>query len=149
MAALPQGEQVGQDEEHRQLGALALHIGGHPGQGVGQLLPSQSRQHPHVSAQGIAIKAGGANGLQPHEVAGLGFLDAVGQVCGPRLVFRELQQGSAVVGHLQTAPQATEDGVFQPQGLDRGLEVCLRRGEGPAGGGCPAVAGGGHWRLVR
>lgn len=40
--------------------------------------------------------------------------------------------------------------MLQPGGIDRGSEIYLRRGEGPAGGGCSAAAGvGGHWRLVR
>ena len=70
VAALPQG-------------ALAIHIGGHAGQGVGQLLPGQPLQHPGVGAQGIAVEAGGANGCQL--VAG---------------AIRQLQQGPAVVEQL-------------------------------------------------
>ncbi len=31
---------------------------GHAGQGVGQLLPNQSRQHHRVGEQGIAVEAG-------------------------------------------------------------------------------------------
>lgn len=61
----PQGEQVPQDQENTQDGALAVHIGGHPAQGIGQLPPGQPRQHPGIGAQGIAVKAGGAAGLQP------------------------------------------------------------------------------------
>ena len=82
VAALPKGEQVGQDEEHRQLGALAIHIGGYAGQRMSLIMPGQLRQHPGVGAQGIAIEAGGASGLQPLEVARLGLFDAAGQVYG-------------------------------------------------------------------
>lgn len=89
------------------LGAMAIHIGGHAGRGDGQLLPGQPRQHPLVSAQGIAVKAGGASCLALAEAAGLGFLDAAGQVYGPTAgAVRQLQQGSVVVDQLKTAPQA-------------------------------------------
>lgn len=114
-AAIPEGEQVGQEQEHPQVGALAIHIGGHPGQRVGQLLPGQPRQHPRVGAQGIAVEAGGAGGFQPLEVAGLGLLDAAGEIHRPAAgAIRELQQGPAVVDQLEAISQAREGGVLQP-----------------------------------
>lgn len=70
VAALPQG-------------ALAIHIDGHAGQGVGQLLPGQPRQHPGVGAQGIAVEAGGASCLALLEAAGLELLDAPVQIDRP------------------------------------------------------------------
>ena len=120
-AAIPQGEQVGQEQEHPQVGALAIYVGGHPGQRVRELLPGQPGQHPRVGAEGIAVEAGGASGLQPLEVAGLGLFDAAGEIHRPSAgAVRELQQGPAVVDQLQAVPQAGEGGVFQPGGLGRG-----------------------------
>ena len=134
-AAIPQGEQVGQEQEHPQVGALAIHIGGHTAQRVGQLLPGQARQHPGVGAQGIAVEAGGPGGLQPLEVAGLGLLDAAGEIHRPAAgAVGELQQGPAVVDQLQAVPQAREGGVFQPGGLSRGLGLRRWWGAGAAGG---------------
>jgi hypothetical protein len=49
---------------------------------------------------------------------------------------------------LKAIPQAGEGGVLQPRGLARCLGLCLWKGEGSAGCGRPAAAGGGHWRLV-
>lgn len=145
-AAIAQGEQVGQEQEHPQVGALAIHIGGHPGQGIGELLPGQPRQHPRVGAQGIAVEARRPSSFQALEVAGLGLLDAAGEVHRPAAgAVREFEQGPAVVDQLQAVPQAREGGVFQPGGLDRrqSLRCCW-----DGGAGCPAAAGGGHWLLV-
>jgi hypothetical protein len=82
-AAIPEGKQVGQEQEHPQVRALAIDIGGYAGQGVRKLLPGQPRQHPGVGAQGIAVEAGGAGSFQPLEVTGLGFLYATRQVHRP------------------------------------------------------------------
>ena len=148
-ASIPQGEQVGQEQVHPQVGALAVHIGGHAGHRVGQLLPGKPRQHPRVGAEGIAIEAGGAGGLQSLEVAGLGLLDAAGEIDRPAAdAVWELQQGPAVVDQLETVSQAGEGGVLQPGGLSRGLGLRLWRGEGDIGGGCPAAAGSRHWLLL-
>ncbi|MFN9999632.1 MAG: hypothetical protein ACK559_00750 [bacterium] len=62
-AAIPQGEQVGQEQEHPLLSAPAIHLGGHSGQGVGQVLPGQPREHPGVGAQGVAVEAGGVRAI--------------------------------------------------------------------------------------
>ena len=75
-AAIAQGEQVSQEQEHTQVGALAINIGGHPGEGVGQFLQSQARQHPGVGAQGIAVEAGWPGCLKALEVTGLRFFYA-------------------------------------------------------------------------
>ncbi len=100
-AAIPQGEQVGQEQEHPQVGALAIYIGRHSGQGVGQLLPGQPRQHPRVGAQRIAVEACWPGRFQPLAVAGLGLLDAAGEIDRPAAgAVRELQQGPAVVDQL-------------------------------------------------
>ena len=134
-AAIAQGEQIGQEQEHPQVGALAVHVGGHAGQGVGELLPAQPGQHPGVGAQGIAVEAGGPGGFQTLEVAGLGLLDATGQVHRPAAgAVGELQQGPAVVDQLQALPQAGEGGVFQPGGLIRCwcLSRVLSRSSGTA-----------------
>jgi hypothetical protein len=148
-AAIPEGEQVGQEQEHPQVGALSVHIGGHTGQRVGQLLPGQSRQHPRVGAQGIAVEAGGAGRLQALEVTGLGLLDAAGEIHRPAAAaVRKLQQGPAVVHKLQAVPQAAEGGVFQPGGLVMKVGVRCCRGGGAGGCGRPVAAGGGHWLLV-
>ena len=121
-AAIAKGEQVGQEQEYPQVRALTIHIGGHMAQGVGQLLPGQSRQHPGVGAQGIAVEAGGAGCLQSLDVAGLGFLDAAGQIQRPAAgAVGEFEQAPAVVDQLQAVPQAREGGVFHPGGLGRGL----------------------------
>ena len=148
-AAVPQGEQVGQEQEHPQVGALTIDISGYPGQGIGQLLPGQARQHPRIGTQGIAVEAGGSGCFQPLEVAGLRFLDAAGQIHRPAVgAVGKLQQGPAVVHQLQAVPQATEGGVFEPGGLSRGLGLPRWWGGGAAGGRCPAAAGGEHWLLV-
>lgn len=149
-AAIAQGEQVSQEEEHPQVGALAVHISGHPGQGVGQLLPGQPRQHPRVGAQSIAVEAGGASCLQPLDVAGLGLLDAAGEIDRPAAgAVGELQQGPAVVDQLQAIPETRKGGVFKPGRLGRGLELRARWGARSADGGWASAAGGGHWlRLV-
>ena len=148
-AAVPQGEQVRQEQEHAQVGALAVHIRGHPGERVGQLLPGQARQHSGVGAQSIAVETCGPGGFQALEVAGLGLLDAPGQIDRPAGgAVRELQQGPAVVDQLQAVPQAGEGGVFQPGGLSRGLGLRLGWGGSAAGGGCPVAAGGGHGLLM-
>ena len=134
-AAIPQGEQVGQEQEHPQVRALAVHIGGHPGQRVGQLLPSQARQHPRVGAQGIAVEARWPGCFEPLEIAGLGLLDAAGEVHRPAAgPVRQLQQGPAVVDQLQAVPQAREGGVLQPGGLGRGWSLRRWWGGETAGG---------------
>ena len=121
-AAIAQGEQVGQEQKHSQIGALAIDIGGHMAQGVGQLLPAQTGQHPGVGAQSIAVEAGGSSSFQSLEVAGLGFLDAAGQIQRPAAgAVGEFEQAPAVVDQLQAVPQAREGGVFHPGGLGRGL----------------------------
>ena len=123
-AAIAQGEQVCQEQEHPQVSALTIHIGGHPGQRIRQLLPGQPRQHPGVGAQGIAVEAGGAGRFQSLEIAGLGLLDAAGQIDRPAAgAVRELQQGPAVIDQLQAVPQAAEGGVFQPGRLGRGVRL--------------------------
>ena len=148
-AAIAQGEQVRQEQEHPQIRALAVHVGGHPGQGVGQLVPAQSRQHPRVGAQGIAVEARGAGRFQPLEVAGLGLLDAAGEVHRTAAgAVGELQQGPAVVDQLETVPQAREGGVFQPGGLVKQAGLAGWRGGGTTRGRCPAAADGGHWLLA-
>ena len=132
-AAIPQGEQVGQEQEHSQVGALAVHIGGHSSQRVGQLVPAQARQHPRVGAQSIAVEACRPRRLQPLEVTGLGLLDATGEIHRPAAcAVGELQQGPAVVDQLQAIPQAGEGGVFQPGGLG---SLQRRWGSGAVGGG--------------
>ena len=148
-AAIAQGEQVGQEQEHSQVGALAVHISGHMAQGVGQLLPAQARQHPRVGAQSIAEEAGGASCLQPLDVAGLGLLDAAGEIDRPAAgAVGELQQGPAVVDQLQAIPETRKGGVFKPGRLGRGLSLRRWWRGGAAGGSCPAAVGGGHWLLV-
>jgi hypothetical protein len=148
-AAIPQGEQVGQEQEHPQVGALAVHIGGHPGQGVGQLVQGQPRQHPGVGAQGVAVEANGPGCLQPLEVAGLGLLDAPGEIDRPAAgAVGEFQQGPAVVDQLKPVSKAREGGVFKPGRLSRSLRLRRWGGEGAAGGGWPAAAGGGHGLLM-
>lgn len=85
-------------------------------------MPGQPRQHPRVGAQGIAVEAGGAGGIEALAVAGLGLLDAAGKVHRPAAgAVRQLQQGPAVVDQLQAVPQARKCGVFQPGGLVGGL----------------------------
>jgi len=112
-AAIAQGEQVGQEQEHPQVGALTIHISGDPGQGVGQFLPGQPRQHPGVGAQGIAVEARRPGRFQPLEVTALGLLNAAGQIQRPAAsAIGELQQGPAVVDQLQALPQTGEGGVF-------------------------------------
>jgi hypothetical protein len=146
-AAIPQGEQVRQEQEHPQVGALAVHIRGHPGQGVGDLLPGQPRQHARVGAECIAVEAGRPGGFQPLDVAGLGFLDAAGEVHRPAAgAVREFEQSPAVADQLQAVPQAREGGVFQPGELV--TRVRLGRGGGTAGGRCTRAAGGGHLMLA-
>ena len=143
-APIAQGEQVSQEQEHPQVGALAIDISSHPAQGVGQLLPGQARKHPGVGAQGIAVEAGGPGCFQSLEIAGLGFFYAAGEIQRPAAgAVRELQQGPAVVDQLQAIPQAGEGGVLQPGGLGR---QCRWRSE-TAGCGCLAAVGGGHWVL--
>ena len=128
---------------------MAIDIGGHPGEGVGQLLPGQARQHPGVGAQGIAVEAGGAGRLQALEVAGLGFFYAAGEIKRPAAgAVGKFQQGPAVVDQLQAVSQAGEGGVFQPGGLVRKLGLLDWRGGGAIGGGCPAAAGCWHLLLV-
>ena len=86
----PQGEQVGQEQEHPQVGALAIDISGHTGQGIGQLLPGQARHHPGVGRRSrVHLRRGEIDGA----AAG-----AIG----------ELQQGPAVVDQLKAIPQARE-----------------------------------------
>jgi hypothetical protein len=116
-AAIPQGEQIRQEQDHPQVRALAVHIRGHPIRGVGQFLPGHPRQHPRVGAEGIAIEAGGATGcLQSLEITGLGFFYAAGDIQRPAAgAVREFEQGPAVVDQLQAVPQAGEGGVFQPR----------------------------------
>ena len=122
--AIAQGEQVGQEQEHPQVGALAIHIGGHPGEGVGQFLPGQTRQHPGVGAQGIAVEAGGAGRFQSLEVAGFGFFYAAGEIQRSAAgAVREFEQGPAVVDQLQSIPQTRKGGVFKPGRLGRDLEL--------------------------
>ena len=75
-AAIAQGEQVGQEQEHPQVRALAIDISGDPGQGVGQFLPGQPRKHSRVGTQGVAVEAGGAGSLQSLEVTSLRFFYA-------------------------------------------------------------------------
>ena len=142
--AIAEGEQVGQEQEDPQVSALAIDIGGHMAQGVGQLLPGQAREHPGVGAQGVAVEAGGTGGLQPLEITGLGFFYAAGEIQRPAAgAVREFEQGPAVVDQLQAVSQAGEGGVFQPGGLGR---QCRWRSE-TAGCGCLAAVGGGHWVL--
>lgn len=118
-AAIAQGEQVRQEQEHPEVRSLAIHVGGHPGQGIGQLLPGQPRQHPGIGAQGIAVETGRPGRFQPLEVAGLGLLDATGQIHRPAAgAVRQLQQGPAVVDELQAVAEAREGGVFQPWELE-------------------------------
>ena len=132
-APIPQGEQVRQEQEHPQVGSLAIHIGGHPGQGVGQLLPGQARQHPRVGAQGIAVEAGGAGCFQTLEVAGLGLLDAGREIDRPAAgAIGELQQGPAVEDQLKADAEAREGGVLKPRRARKGVR--LQRGGGAAGG---------------
>ena len=132
-AAIAKGEQVGQEQEHPQIGALAIDIGGHPAQGIRQLLPGQPRQHPRVGPQGIAVEACGAGRFQPLEVAGFGLLNTAGQIQRPAAgAVRELQQGPAVVDQLEAIPQAGEGGMFKPGGLG---SLQRRWGSGAVGGG--------------
>ena len=123
-AAIPQGEQVGEEQENAQVGALAIHIGGHPAEGIGQLLPGQAREHPGVGAQGVAVVAVRTGCLKALEIAGLELLDAAGEIDGPAAgAVREIQQGPAVVDQLQAIPQAAEGGVLQPGRLVRGVRL--------------------------
>ena len=84
---------------------MAIHVCVYTTEGIRELLPGQPRQHPGVGAQGIAVEASGASRLQPFEIAGLGFLDASGEVDGAAAgAVGEFQQGPAVVGQLEAVP---------------------------------------------
>ena len=155
-AAIPQRQQIRQEQEQPQVRALAVHIGEHPAQRIRQLLPLQPRQHPRVGAQGIAEEAGGPGRLQPLAVAGLRFLHSPGQIHRPAAgAVGEFQQAPAVVDQLQTVPQAGEGGVLQPGGLVRRMGLRLWGEERcwwwlTCGGGWSARAAGcGHSHCQR
>jgi len=120
-APIPQGEQVRQEQEHLQVGALAIDIGRHTAEGIGLLLPGQSRQHPGIGAQGIAVEARRPGTLQPLVIAALGFFDPPREIDRSAAgAIRQLQQGPAVVDQLQAASQAGQGGVFE-QGAGHGM----------------------------
>lgn len=134
-AAITQRQQIRQEQEQPQVGALAVHIAQHPVQRIGQFLPRQPRQHARVGAQGIAEKAGGPGRLQPLAVAGLRLLHA------PRQVHRtatgavgEFQQAPAVKHQLEAVSQAPEGGVFQPGEMVGSLGLMCWGGRVPIGG---------------
>jgi hypothetical protein len=133
-AAIPQGEQVGQEQEQPQVGALAIPISGHSVQSVWQFLPGQARQHPRVGAQNIALETDRPRRFQTLEATGLGLPNAAGKIDRPATgAVWELQQDPAVVDKLQAAPGQRGWGV-PTRGAGLGL--------GAAGGG------GSHWLLV-
>ena len=126
--AIAQHEEIGDEEQHRQVGAHAIDIADDPLQGGGQRLPVEEAEHAGVGAQGIAEEARGLRVLDARVVDGIGLLDPLRQV------------GLAAAGTIRS-PQ-------QVPGIEHELEAVLNGGKGrvlpgPWGHNGRLAAGGG------
>jgi hypothetical protein len=148
-AAIAQHQQIGDEQEHAQIGAAPVDIGDHPLQRLRQGQVLQEGEHPGVGAQRITEDATRTGVLHPVAVVGIRLLGAGRQVDEASTgATRRIEQVPAVEAELQLLPQGAKGGVLPP-GLQqrgaacRGLGLLLgRRERQPLVAGSVATPGG-------
>jgi len=109
-AAIAQHEQIGDEQQHRQVGAHPVDITDDALEGVRQCLPMQEAEHAGVGAQGITEEARGLRVLDAGVVDRIGLLDPLGQV------------GPAAAGAIRSPKEVP--------GIEHQLEAVLDGGQG-------------------